>query len=668
MSKAEGSTSSAIAKHDDLLIPVRGDTVAATRYEPAGNTDPLPAMLMYVPYDKDSLIAYGSKAPIVQYLAHNGYQVVIADMVGTGGSSGSISEMFLRREGKEAAAIVEWIADQEWCTGSVGMFGKSYGGITALDAAAQQPDSLEVIVPILTPYKGWRNAYTDEGLFELLTIGIDWLTLMQALDVKPPNRRDSDGRWKDVWQDRLETVRDRTPWLLQFLQHQTKEPYWDDKDIPIDRIETPTLAVGGWRDPYVRDTFEYFEAIDAPKRLLMGPWRHAMPHRGRETAIDFRRLVVDWCDYFLKGEGSDRILDPEVTIWTERNGGGKIDDGYWQGLEEWPTAAAAPASRRFVLTDDGLVGNPIVEERSDLMVAEVPFDQTVGLESTDPYGAQVEPLDTNADDARSRCFETEPLDEPFEFTGSGTLSLRLTSSIEDPTLSARLVDVSPDGRATLVTHGTVRLSYLDDLAAPEPLVPGEEYEVEVPLLPKSHVFEPGHRIRLSIGAAFFPEYMPTGEHGSFEIRSAPGERSMLELPGTTLDGEPSAPIEFDAPDEAIPPASQTYSSDASWETARERTADRAIVRKSNSRTAELPASTLEIDANSTAVVDADDPTSIEATSEMTMVTEFDGDDRNEKEVVRIDASSRIRHGAATVSTQVFVDDETVFDEEWTGEW
>jgi len=109
---------------------------------------------MYVPYHKDDYITYGAYDPIVRYLAASGYEVVVADMVGTGASSGQIEEMFPQREGKEAATIVEWLADREWTTGSVGMFGKSYGGITALYAAAYQPDALEAIVPIHTPYTG----------------------------------------------------------------------------------------------------------------------------------------------------------------------------------------------------------------------------------------------------------------------------------------------------------------------------------------------------------------------------------------------------------------------------------------------------------------------------------------------------------------------------------
>ena len=44
--------------------------------------------------------------------------------------------------------MVEWIAGQPWCDGNVGMWGVSYGGITALSVAATRPPHLKAIVPI----------------------------------------------------------------------------------------------------------------------------------------------------------------------------------------------------------------------------------------------------------------------------------------------------------------------------------------------------------------------------------------------------------------------------------------------------------------------------------------------------------------------------------------
>ncbi|WP_121823560.1 CocE/NonD family hydrolase [Halostella salina] len=650
---------SEVRRHTDLKIPVGSEQVTATRYEPVDTDGPSPALLMYVPYHKDDWITYGSYDPINQYLASRGYEVIVADMVGTGGATGDIDEMFVAaREGDEAADIIRWLADQSWTTGSVGMYGKSYGGITSLAAAARQPDALEAIVPIETPYMGYRNSYTYGGLHELLTIGMDWLALMQILDVKPPSRRDANGDWADTWGKRLEHVRTRKPWLFQFFDHERKnEEYWGDKDISVDKIDVPTFAVGGFRDPYAMDTVDYFEQIDAPKRLLFGPWRHTMPHRGVEEAINFREQVADWFDYFLKEEGADPLDQPTVQTWTELDGTGS--NGEWEALEEWPTQSSMPDGYRmqqFDLTADGV--EPTANHEGEALVTEYEFDQTVGLESTIPYRSPVSTQDTSADDARSLCFETEPLENAIKLTGSGLATVRLQSTSADPTVTVRLVDVAPDGTAHTVTVGALRAKRRNGLDAEDPLEEGREYEIEVPLNPKSHVFDAGHKLRVAISASYFPFTKPTGEHGSFVIRSSPDNPSHVQLPvGAQRDTDR---IEMADPVTSPAPTPQTDGhSDVSWETARERTTNTGKVTKDFENTLNLPHVRIHESGTYEASVESDDPSSWNAVNELTMTMEYD------EEVMEIHAENRLSETILEMQTTITRDDTELFDETWT---
>lgn len=657
----ERATASEVRRHTDLRIPVLGDTVGAMRYEPVGVEAPRPTLLMYVPYPKDDLITYGAYDPLNRYLAHHGYDVVVADMVGTGSSTGWVDEMFRRREGEEGAAIVEWLAEQAWSTGRVGMFGKSYGGITALDAAAQRPDHLEAIVPIHTPYEGFRNAYTNGGLFELLTIGMDWLTLMQALAPKPPSVHDTEADWVEVWTDRLEHLPDRDPWLVQFLEREPHDGYWADKDIPVGDIDVPMLAVGGWRDPYTTDTVRFFEAVDAPKRLLLGPWRHAMPHRGRESSIDFRRQVRDWFDHYLKDVDNGVPDEPTVQYWTERDGGGQVDGGVWRGRDDWPDADRdGDESVAFALSPDGLV--PADSFESGELEVDYDVDYTVGIHAIDPYGAAVEPGDTSADDTRSLAFESEPLENPLELTGTGRVGLRLEADDPDPTVSVRLMDVAPDGTARLVTHGTMRAQCRTGVRSPTPLEPGEEYDLDVELEPKSHVFEAGHRVRVAVAGGFFPEVMPAGDAETLTVRSSPAEPSRVDLPGGFRPdlGFDDA-IEMAGPDETIPAESQFVThSDASWETARERTTDRVRATSESRFEADLPHVDLSRASRFEASIEADDPDSLVARNELELALGYPD------EAVTVTARSRFGRDYAALTTTVEVDDRTVFEERWLG--
>jgi hypothetical protein len=673
-----------VVRHEGVRIPVGDETVSATRYEPVHDPGPSPALLTYVPYPQQDSITYGAYDPSNRYLAHRGFEVVVADMVGTGGSTGFVDDPFTRREGREPAAIVDWLADQPWTTGRVGMFGKSYGGITALAAAAHRPDALEAIVPIHTPFEGVRNAYTYGGLFELLTIGMDWLTLMQALDAKPPSDPGGDPASLDAWVDRLDRLDDRDPWLFQFLDAGPDGEYWADKTIPVERIDVPVLAVDGWRDPYTEDTLRYVDRIDAPTRVLLGPWGHQMPHRGRDSAIDFRRQVADWFEQFLRDGDTGALDQPPFRIWTER-GGSRTQAGCWRGLDSWPVLTderaggsagtdAGDGTVEFALAPDGLVAvadGEVADERGFTGPVEVACDPdpTVGLASVDPYGASVPSPLANDDDARTRTFDTDPLDRPVELTGTGEVDLRLESPAPDPTVVVRLVDVDTDGRARTVTHGAVRGAFRDGLGSREPLPTDEEASVSVPLEPTSHLFEAGHRVRLAVGTALFPEVVAwprpadAAADGALTVRSSPAAPSRLRVPGCRhADADPAFvdAIEMAGPDECrVPASAERATGTTEWETSRAHVSGQVRAVKSAEKRVDLPHGAFVSESTHEATVDADDPGSVAARNEHRLTVE------TALGTFRVDATSRISRSGCRVRTVVSWEGTTLREYEWT---
>ena len=104
------------------------------------------------------------------------------------------------------------------------------------------------------------------------------------------------------------------------------------------------------------------------------------------------------------------------------------------------------------------------------------------------------------------CFTSEVLSEPLEVTGHVSLTLFASSSAPDTDFTGKLVDVFPDGRAIFLTDGILRARYRNSLAEPEPLTPGEPYELSLDLSITSNVFLPGHRIRLEVSSSNFPRY------------------------------------------------------------------------------------------------------------------------------------------------------------------
>ena len=662
-----------VRRHPGLLIPVEGATVAATRYEPPGDDGPRPVVLIATPYRKDDWITFGSWHPSIEYLARSGYEVVVADLVGTGASTGEPTP-FARADGEAMATVVEWLADRPWSTGRVGMFGLSYGAWTQYATAAAAPDALGAIVPVSVAASGYDSSCTG-GVLNPLKRAV-WATEFQARQALPPGRRDEDGRWARVWHDRLDRLGSDRPWLFRFLDHDLDDEFWAERRVDPDEVAVPTLAACGTRDVHTASMVPFVEALEVEKRLIVGPWRHRMPEQGRETAIDFRRQAVEWFDHHLRdGEVRDRDEEPgselpPVAYWTECDGGWRVGAGTWRGRDRWPTVETHP-TRSFVLTSRGLEQAEETEGGGDIagesVVRERAYDHTVGMESLERVGGVENPgVDTSADDARSITAESAVLEDAVEFTGTGVVAARVSATTPAPVVGVRVVDVAPDDDARLVTSGRIAADHRTGHGPgePEPLPGGEvPVDLEIPLTPTSHVFEPGHRVRLAVAAAHLPRALPRPEQGRLRLHSAPGERTALRFPGSVHESrvpEFDDAVEMAPPDERVP-VRTPYTSGVTgrWETTRDHTDDGARFHLSGGKTVTRPDGTaLTWHRDVTASVVADAP----GTS--TFVTRVDAELDYGHETVEVEATGRVSPHASHLETVVRVDGATVFDERW----
>ena len=103
---------------------------------------PVPAVLEYLPYRKDDCTAHGDALRHPYFAAH-GYAAVRVDLRGTGDSDGLLLGEYLEQEHDDALEVLAWLAEQPWCTGSVGMIGYSWGGFNGLQIAARRPPAAE---------------------------------------------------------------------------------------------------------------------------------------------------------------------------------------------------------------------------------------------------------------------------------------------------------------------------------------------------------------------------------------------------------------------------------------------------------------------------------------------------------------------------------------------
>lgn len=638
----------------ELSIPVGGETVAATRYKPTAYDEPLPLILIATPYRKDDWITFGGWDPSIRYFCHQGYEVVVADLLGTGASTGD-SPPFHRSEGDQIATVIEWLADCEWTTGDIGMFGLFYGAWTQYVTAAVNPEPLKAIVPVAVSPSVYQSS-SPGGVFNPMKRAT-WSVLMQTLRVLPPSRRDGTGQWLEIWNERLKSIETTTPWLFRFLGHEAKDDFWVSREVNPDEITVPTFAACGYRDDHTAPMVEFFDEIDAPKRLLLGPWRHRMPEQGRECAVDFRRQATAWFDHFLKGDQNDVCSEPTVVYWTEQDGGWTMGAGAWRGIDQWPTTQESSMS--YAVTPDDLRNADTFTEGRFEKTYEI--DHTVGVESLDRVGRVTNPgVPTKGDDARSLVVETDRIETPLEWTGTGYATLAVRPTITPLILAVRIADVDCGGAARLVSAGSLRASQRTDTG--EPLQPGIVSPIQIPLKPKSHVFERGHKIRMAISGAYFPRALPLRTSGQFDIVSTPELPTEIVFPGRIH----SEAVQFDncittaPPDTTVPTRSPFKTTiDSQWAVDRNHSTNSATLRMVTASIIDLPhGSELHTQQRVEAGVASDDPKTAAVKIDVAAELKYD------TETWSVSTTSRVTRGLATLTTTVTVDGEPTFKGTW----
>jgi hypothetical protein len=136
------------------------------------------------------------------------------------------------------------------------------------------------------------------------------------------------------------------------------------------------------------------------------------------------------------------------------------------------------------------------------------------------------PWDQSGDDARSLAFTSAPLTAPLEIVGSPAAALDLETSAAPLTIVARLADVAPNGRSTLITLGWL------------PVSGGGRERVTVPLRDTAYRVPAGHRLRLAVAAADFPRIWPTPAPATLALHHGP---SHVVLPLAAADASLPAP-------------------------------------------------------------------------------------------------------------------------------
>ncbi|MGW3799532.1 CocE/NonD family hydrolase [Streptomyces clavifer] len=546
----------AIQEEKHVTIPMEdGVKLSARVWRPtASDAEPVQAVLEYIPYRKNDLTSTRD-AIHHPYIAGHGYACVRVDLRGTGESEGVLLDEYLEREQSDAEAVLAWIAEQPWCDGNTGMMGISWGAFAALQTAARRPPSLRAIC--LASFTDDR--YADDMHYlggAMLSDNLAEAGTMFAYATCPPDPAVVGARWREMWRERLDAAR---PWVLEWLRHQQRDDYWRHASLSEDytALRCPVLASSGWADGYSNAVTRLLSNVDVPRKGLIGPWSHKLPHLGEPgPAIGYLQEVVRWWDHWLKGIDNGVMDGPMLLAWMQESVPPSTSyeerPGRWVGEPSWPSPNIGEA---VLPLRDGALGRPgdrrSEEDRAHTVQSPLSVGQFAGKWAS--YNAPPDlPYDQREEDGGSLVFQTAPLDGRVEVLGAPALDAEVASDAPVAQLNVRLSDVAPDGRSTRVTYGVLNLTHRDSQEHPEALEPGRRYRVRVPLHSIAHAFPPGHRIRVSLSTSYWPLVWPAPRPALLSVYES---GSTLTLPVRPEDvPEDKALRPFGEPEGCAPPA------------------------------------------------------------------------------------------------------------------
>ena len=544
-----------VAVQRDVPFQTRdGVTLRADVYRPEAEGR-FPVLLSRLPYDK-----IGRQRPgEIDYFVERGYALIYQDTRGRFASEGD--EYYpLIWEAQDGYDAVEWAAGLPWSDGNVGTMGQSYLGATQYLLLPTRPPHLKTAFPVSASadfHQSW--VYHTGGAFEFgwqipyaILMARDSLarqgltdTLLPVLErditdpVIPFAQPLTEAAYRRLplayWDDLLKPV---ARYLGDYLRHPDDGPYWwaINLERQLHNINIPMYHVTSWYDIFLRGGLASFSglrehAMDETARrhqkLLVGPWAHLFPYNsptsrgtgdidfGDNAKIELKETQLRWFDHWLKGIDTGIKDEPPVKLFV-------MGENVWRDENEWPLARTRYTPYYFhsegqansAAGDGGVSVEAPSEEPPDHFVYDP--DDPVPTRGGNTLIIAVGVQDQREVEARRDVlvYTGEPLSEPLEVTGPITVTLYAASSAPDTDFTAKLVDVRPDGYARNLADGIIRGRYRASRTYPALLQPDAVTKFTIDLWATSHVFLPGHRIRVDISSSNFPRFdrnLNTGE-------------------------------------------------------------------------------------------------------------------------------------------------------------
>jgi predicted acyl esterase len=247
----------------DVAVKLRdGTTIYVDVYRPAkgADTDTVPAIVSWCWYGKrpgdeseEEWATFGVvpgthsqmvkfEGPDPGFWCKKGYAVVNADPRGTGNSEGRLV-LWGKQDGEDGHDAIEWIAEQPWSNGKVGMVGNSGLAMCQWFIAAERPPHLACIAPWEGTSDMYREFVSENGI-----PGPGFMNFVASIG------RSASGLQED--------------YLAMLRKYPLMNAYWQSKVPEFANITIPAYVTGGWSHVHMMGSINGFRRISSDKKWL----------------------------------------------------------------------------------------------------------------------------------------------------------------------------------------------------------------------------------------------------------------------------------------------------------------------------------------------------------------------------------------------------------------
>jgi predicted acyl esterase len=517
----------------DVYLPVSGE--------------PTQAVLVRLCYDKDGRYCFMRQlAPLV---TGRGYAFVVQDVRGKFRSEGVTFAQV--HESADGYDTIDWVVNQPWSDGRVGMFGDSYYGFTQWAAVSSGHPALKAIVPRVTSANLGMISGERNGPLGTTVEDVDWLVSASYLSHYWLDRLIHDYELDfsvrpliDVFERAFEHLGRRSASFDVAIPQRIAVPVFSHGH-PFDARAVPVLHCVGWFDNHlIAHMRDYVELMSRPEwaplqyliadsvdhenyHLELAPVDESNDHALNDQALDrmlpkYLGPALDFFDVFLKE------IEPVDSLARVRWHLGHED---YHESAQWPPPGSS--TRRLFLGSlaqaGGAVGGGLFDEAT-AVAEEVSWvhDPTNLVPSAVENSFSF--LLTYPDEAATGdrddvlVFSSQPFEGPLDLAGAVNLHVRVASSAPTTDVFAKLLDVDVEGEAHMIVRGQAHLK-----------APSAEALIRVEMGHTGYRLRTGHRLRLHVASSDFPEYVAhpgTGENAWLAREARPSVQTLCSDPAS----------------------------------------------------------------------------------------------------------------------------------------